>query len=301
MNVRVANAPVSWGVFTAADERNPPWSQVLDEIVAAGYGWIELGPFGYLPTDAETLEAEFGRRSLRVSATFLYEELSLPEARESLLVQARGTCALLRSVGASHLVVIDAMAAPRMATAGRSDDALRLDDGGWERLVANVGAIADVAATFDLTVAFHPHVGTYVEFEDEIARFTGQLNDPRVRLCIDTGHAAYAGLDPVALYRQYADRVAGFHFKDVDATVRAQVVRDRLGWDAAVTADIFCPLGRGCVDFPALCKALETSTFDGWGTVEQDTETGRHSAAAASARASLAYLQSIGLAPEQTL
>ena len=55
MKVRIASSPDSWGVFRAGDPQKPPWSRFLDESAEAGYEGIELGPDGYLPTDAEVL------------------------------------------------------------------------------------------------------------------------------------------------------------------------------------------------------------------------------------------------------
>ena len=67
MNVKVGSAPDSWGVWFAADPRQTPWERFLDEVAEAGYEWIELGPYGYLPTDLKVLKDELGRRGLKVS------------------------------------------------------------------------------------------------------------------------------------------------------------------------------------------------------------------------------------------
>jgi inosose dehydratase len=52
-------APNSWGVL---DYPGPSWEQsyqtMLDEMVFAGYTGTELGPYGFLPTDAKVLESE---------------------------------------------------------------------------------------------------------------------------------------------------------------------------------------------------------------------------------------------------
>ena len=55
MTIRIGNAPCSWGVEFANDDRNPPWQHVLKECRAAGYRGIELGPVGYMPEDPAIL------------------------------------------------------------------------------------------------------------------------------------------------------------------------------------------------------------------------------------------------------
>ena len=47
MNVKVGTGPDSWGVWFADDPRQIPWDRFLDEVVEAGYEWIELGPVSY--------------------------------------------------------------------------------------------------------------------------------------------------------------------------------------------------------------------------------------------------------------
>jgi len=154
--------------------------------------------------------------------------------------------------------------------------------------------VGAVAAAAGLRAVFHPHVGSFVEFEDEIERFLHDTDPDAIGLCIDTGHSAYAGIDPDALYRRHAPLVEYLHLKDVAPALRDRVVREKLGWDDAVAAGIFCPLGQGCVDFVGLRASLAVRDFDGWATVEQDTEPGRFAEANDRARESLAYLQQVG-------
>src|ERR1700737_1751477 len=65
--LRLGTAPDSWGVWFADDPAQTPWPRFLDEVVTAGYEWVELGPYGYLPTDAGKLADELARRGLKVA------------------------------------------------------------------------------------------------------------------------------------------------------------------------------------------------------------------------------------------
>ena len=64
MKLMIGSAPDSWGVWFPDDPRQIPWDRCLDEIAEAGYEWTELGPYGYLPTDIPTVDAELSRRGL---------------------------------------------------------------------------------------------------------------------------------------------------------------------------------------------------------------------------------------------
>jgi inosose dehydratase len=297
--LHIGNAPVSWAVFTADADTNPPWAAVLDDISSSGYSWLELGPIGFLPEDPTVIAPELERRGLRVSGTFLYEEMQELQARAHVLERAHRVCELLQVLGGRYFVVIQAMTQDRMLTAGRSEAAERLDAGRWRTLVETVEAVSALARDrYGLTPVFHPHAGTYVEFRDEVDRLLADTDADVVDLCIDTGHSAYAGIDPVDLLRASRARAAYLHLKDIDGSTLARVADEGLDFDRAVAAGIFCPLGRGVVDFEALKEELDRAGTIGWATVEQDVDPHEPVDPKTAAAASLEYLRRIGLARE---
>jgi inosose dehydratase len=105
---------------------------------------------------------------------------------------------------------------------------------------------------------------------------------------------AYAGIDPVAFYKSHAKRVKFFHFKDIDREVHARVLGDRIPFLKAVEQNVFCPMGKGVVDWPALATALAKHGYTGPATVEQDIDPELSLSPIADAKASLAYLKSVG-------
>jgi inosose dehydratase len=64
-HLQLGSCPDSWGVWFADDPRQTPWQRFLDELAAAGYRWLELGPYGYLPTDPARLTDELRRTRAR--------------------------------------------------------------------------------------------------------------------------------------------------------------------------------------------------------------------------------------------
>jgi inosose dehydratase len=294
MHIRIANAPTSWGIEDPEDGANPPWPQVLDQTAGAGYAGIELGPVGYLPERADVLRHELGSRGLELVAGFLFEPLHT--GRDRALDVAERTCRLLAAAGARHLVIIQGFTPERERAAGRPGAAPALNGSEWRSLVDGVHEVARLADRHGLVPCLHPHAGTDVEFEDEIERIAADTDPELVRLCIDTGHCAYAGVDPVALYRRHAQRVAYFHLKDVDRDRLRGALARALSFEEAVAARVFCPLGEGVVDFNGLRAALEEHGFEGWATVEQDRLPTDSSTPAQHAAASLAHLRDAGLA-----
>jgi inosose dehydratase len=296
MHLRIANAPTSWGVEDPEDGANPPWRRVLDQVAQAGYAGIELGPLGYLPVKEHVLRRELEMRGLELVAGFLFEPLHVRAGMAHARDVARRTCRVLEAGGARYLVVIQGFTLERERAAGRSGAGLPLRPAAWRALVEGVAEVAHTAADeYGLVPCFHPHAGTDVEFEDEIERLLDDTDPGLVRLCIDTGHCAYAGVDPVALYRRHAERVAYFHLKDVDRERLRGALARRLSFEQAVAAGVFCPLGNGVVDFAGLRAALAEHGFDGWATVEQDRLPTDSATPAEHAGASLAHLREVGL------
>jgi inosose dehydratase len=294
MQVRMSTAPGTWGVEAQGDPGNPPWSLLLSEIADLGFEGTELGPLGYLPERPGRLREELAARSLALAAGFVMEPFHEAARRARILEVARRTCALLRDAGGRRLILIEALVPGRARCAGRSDEAPRLDGRRWRDMVRLIDEVADVARDEELDVVFHPHVGTYVEFADELARLMDDVDDG-IGLCLDTGHAAYAAMDPVDLLRVYGERVRHVHLKDLRGDVIARGHAAGLGFADAVAAGAFCALGSGDVDFASVRTALDEVGYRGWATVEQDRLPG-DPRASQDARTSLEHLRRVGLA-----
>lgn len=256
VRLSLASGPVSWGVDFADASTNPPWREVLAGIAAAGLRWTELGPLGYLP---DAVDAALDDHGLGVTAGFVFEPLADPRARETTLAAAGRVSARVAALGGAFLVIIDAVTPERARTAGDAHAAERLDPRARRELHATIDAVAGVARGHRLRPVAHPHAGSHVEFADEIDAVA-----QHIELCLDTGHLAYAGLDPAAMYERYAEQVPYLHLKDVDP------VRCRGGFWASVAAGAFRPLGEGSVDLPALLERLDAHGFEGFATIEQD-------------------------------
>ena len=168
-------------------------------------------------------------------------------------------------------MIIDRPGLERAATAGRSDLARRLPMGRWLGLLDTIEMIASLAKQHGLQPAFHPHAGSYIEFPDEIDRL---IADSDIGLCLDTGHAMYAGIAAHDAIRAYGPRIVHVHLKDVDPRVLERVRRERVGFWAAIGLGVFCPLGRGAVDLSLVATALDQIGYRGFATVEQDRVPG---------------------------
>jgi inosose dehydratase len=300
MPIRVANAPCSWGVLEF-DTQGPALdsTQVLDQLAATGYAGTELGDWGFMPTDPAALSDELSRRGLDLIAAFVPITLVNEAAHQPGIATALKTARLLRDAAGSNAFVVlsdENGADPvREKQAGRITDADGLSPERWTTFAGGANAVArTVKDETGLRTVFHPHCAGYVETAREIGELMQRTDPSHLGLCLDTGHLVYSGADPLDVLSEHAARVWHVHFKDCDPEVARRARQSGQGYLAAVRSQLFCELGRGSVDFPAVVRALNELRYDGWIVVEQDVFPG-YGSPAESARRSRAYLRGIGL------
>jgi inosose dehydratase len=138
----------------------------------------------------------------------------------------------------------------------------------WSTLLTNLDRLVDLAVSRNIRPTLHPHVGTLVETRDDVVRV---LAGSKVPLCLDTGHLLIGGTDPVALAREYPDRITHVHAKDGSTAIAARVRSGEISYTDAVRHGIYVPLGTGDVDFATIVSVLTAAGYDGWYVLEQDT------------------------------
>ncbi|MFF4627992.1 sugar phosphate isomerase/epimerase family protein [Streptomyces griseorubiginosus] len=268
--IRVGSAPDSWGVWFADDPAQVPWERFLDEVAEAGYSWIELGPYGYLPTDPARLTDEIARRDLKVSAGTVFTGLHHgPSVWESTWAHVSQVAALTRAVGARHLVVI-----PSFWRDDRTAEILEppeLTHEQWAHLTKGMERLGhEVKETYGLDLVVHPHADTHLDTEDHVEHFLDSTDSELVNLCLDTGHYAYYGGDSVKLIETYGERIGYLHLKQVDPAILADVVRDGVPFGPAVQRGVMCEPPSGVPELEPVLVAAQKLGVELFAIVEQD-------------------------------
>ena len=275
--IRIANAPVSYGVFemTVRTLANLPGPDaLLDAVVAAGYHGIDLGPLGFLGEGA-ALRARLRNRGLDLAGGWVAMRFADPAGFEEDLATLDPALATFVAAAAADRAwhpkptLADAGSPGRVANPGRGKDLpeIGLDDAGWQRLASGVTRAAERCRARGLEPTFHHHACTYVEAPHEIERLL-ELTD--VGLCLDTGHLLLGGGDPVRALRDWAGRINHVHLKDVRLEVLERVIAEQAGMEAVWSRGAFCELGTGDLDVEGFLAALRAGGYAGWLVVEQD-------------------------------
>ena len=301
LRLQIANAPCSWGVLEFEDQSAAgyDYNRVLDEMRDAGYDGTELGDWGFMPTDAQVLRDALAARSLSLLGAFVPVRLADPAAYETGEATAIRTASLLKNAGFPQAFIVladDIAASPeRTAVAGRVQRQHHLPDEGRAIFAANAEALARaVRAMTGLRTVFHHHCASYIETADEVADLMARTDPKVLGLCLDTGHLTYAGGDPVAAVSEFGSRIWHLHLKDCSAAVATQARESNWNYHDAVRHGVFCELGQGLVQFPAVLEAIGRAGFSGWAVVEQDVLPALGTPAASAAR-NRAFLRTLGL------
>ncbi|MDR7187118.1 inosose dehydratase [Microbacterium trichothecenolyticum] len=268
--LRIGTAPDSWGVWFPDDPKQVPWQRFLDEVVAAGYSWIELGPYGYLPTDPHQLEDELNQRGLKLSAGTVFTGFHKGEDQwKRAWDQALAVAGLASTLGAEHLVVI-----PDLWRSDATSEVLEsrtLTDEQWKKLAAGHDRLGKaLLEEFGVKQQFHSHADSHVGTTREVNRFLDETDPRYTNLCLDTGHFAYYGGDNVKLIEQRPERIGYLHLKQVDTSLLFDVLKNDIPFADAVTEGIMIEPPYGVPDLAPIIEAVAAIDPEIFAIVEQD-------------------------------
>jgi inosose dehydratase len=266
--ITLGSAPDSWGVWFPDDPNQTPWQRFLDEFAEAGYRWLELGPYGYLPTEPDRLREELDRRGIRVSGQAVFGGLHRPEKWEADLAEARRTAELVTALGGRYVIGLPDL---YRDLDGNFTEPLELDAGQWRTLLRAQSELGRILKEeYGLALVFHPHADSHVGAQDEVERFVEGTDPATVSLCLDTGHIAYYEGDNLQLIHKYPDRIGYVHVKQVDPAVLKQVKEENLGFAEAVRRGVMIEPPQGVPAVEPVVDALNQLDADLFMIVEQD-------------------------------
>lgn len=268
--LRIGTAPDSWGVWFADDPKQIPWQRFLDEVVASGYTWIELGPYGYLPTDPHQLQDELGSRGLKLSAGTVFTGFHKGEDQwQRAWDQALQVAGLATALGAEHLVVI-----PDLWRSDATEEVLEsrtLDDDQWKKLAAGHDKLGKALLDeFGMHQQFHSHADSHIGTYGEVERFLAETDAAYTNLCLDTGHFSYYLGDNLKLIQAYPERIGYLHLKQVDRDILADVLKNDVPFATAVARGVMTEPPAGVPDFAPIIEAVSAIDQNIFAIVEQD-------------------------------
>ena len=272
-NVRIGITPLSWmnddlpalGGETALET-------ALAEGKEIGYEGFELG--NKFPKDGPALKAKLDAFGLACVSGW-YSGFLAEDSVEAEVERCKAHMSKLQYNGVKVVVYgecagtiqgqIDTPLAKRPRFAS---DAL------WKAYAERLNAFgAHLKKTYGITLAYHHHMGAYVESPDDVDRLMALTDPASVGLLYDTGHAYFGGAtEPDLLLKKHVARVVHVHCKDVRPKVIAQARNDGWSFLNGVLNGTFTVPGDGVIDYDAILKTLHAAGYQGWLVVEAEQD-----------------------------
>ncbi len=278
--IQIANAPCSWGALEFELEGKAlGYQQVLDEMQATGYAGTELGDWGFMPTTSDELKSVLKDHHLELLGAFVPVALKKENAHEEGVEKALKVARLMYNAGYKNAFIVladeNGSVPERTLNAGRVASKMGLTEDEWKVFGKGADRIARaVKQESGLRTVFHHHCAGYVETPAELDSLMDHTDPSLVGLCLDMGHYAFGGGDPLQALKKYYDRIWHVHFKDYDKSVGEASRKNQLDYFESVKQGIFCELGKGSVDFKSIVAELRKRDYNGWVVVEQDVLPG---------------------------
>ena len=269
MSIRFAVSPIAWiNDDLPALGGNTPLESVLADARDVGFAGIELG--GAFPRDPNVLGPLLTRFQLALVGGWYGTSLLSRNAEQEIRALQRHL-ALLQAMGCGVFIIAETSNAIH-GDQGRSLSATpRLAESDWKSFGAKLTRVADYVQEAGLRLAYHHHLGTVVESQQNLDRFL-ESTGPSVGLTVDTGHAALGGINALALIGAHPGRVAHVHCKDIRSAVFKQVKAEGKSFLSGVLGGMFTVPGDGDLDFSHVMQALAGIGYSGWIVVEAEQD-----------------------------
>ncbi|MET0597325.1 MAG: myo-inosose-2 dehydratase [Mesorhizobium sp.] len=269
MTVRIGINPITWTNDDVPElGGDTPLETCLAETRQAGYAGTELG--GKFPRQSSVLRPIMDRFGLAVISGWYDGRCAEKEVAAEMDAVA-DHLQLLKDMGCSHVVYADTSLGRHGAIWGPISQRPVLGANDWPAYGRKLTELAERMADFGVRMAFHHHMGTIVETDEEVGllmRHTG----PAVGLLYDTGHSVFAGGDPLSLVKEHVSRVVHVHCKDARRPILDRARREDMSFMHAVLEGIFTVPGDGFIDYPSILRVLADNGYQGWLVVEAEQD-----------------------------
>jgi inosose dehydratase len=269
MSVRIGVNPLTWTIDDMPDVGGETSLETcLSEARAAGFEGVELGC--KFPRTAPELKEALAPHGLALVSGWYSANLLQRDAAEEFEAM-RAHRELLSALGCDVVVVAETTRCIHGERGTRLSQRPVLAPSDWPRFAERLDELGSRLREAGLALAYHHHMGTVVQTEDEVDRLMDSCDDA-VSLLLDTGHLTFAGGDPVRTAARHASRIAHVHCKDVRRAVLARCLNRDSSFLDAVLDGVFTVPGDGSVDYPAVLAPIARAGYAGWLVVEAEQD-----------------------------
>jgi inosose dehydratase len=269
LDVRIGINPISWSNDDLPSlGGETPLDVALSEGAAIGYQGFELG--NKFPREVHALRRVLEPHGLALVSGWYSGRLARGSVEDEI-ASVGGNLTLLAEGGANVMVYGEVADSIQGAPAPLYKRPRFVDAAQWRDYGRRVTEFAKYTLDHGVRLAYHHHMGAYVETPADVDRLMENVGDA-VGLLFDSGHMTFAGGDAAAMLDRYASRVCHVHCKDVRPEVIALARNRDWSFLESVVNGAFTVPGDGAIDFTALIDILRRNDYRGWLVVEAEQD-----------------------------
>ena len=269
MSIKLGVAPIAWSNDDMPElGGETTLEQCLSEASKAGFTGIESG--GKFPKNSKELIPKLEKENLQLcsgwyGATLLKntpkEEFELMREQMDLFKDCKSPCMVFAEV--TNSVQGD----PKTPLSKKP----KLSEDEWKLLISRINEISKMMLDENMPLAYHHHMGTVIETEEETRRLIESTSDS-VKLLIDTGHMLFAGGNSIKLTEDFMERIIHVHCKDIRKDVLEKSLKNDSTFRQAFLDGAFTVPGDGCIDYKPFLTVLKNRNYEGWLVVEAEQD-----------------------------
>ena len=269
MSIKLGIAPIAWSNDDMPElGGETTLEQCLSEASKAGFTGIESG--GKFPKNSKELIPKLEKENLQLcsgwyGATLLKntpkEEFKLMREQMDLFKDCKSPCMVFAEI--TNSVQGD----PKIPLSKKP----KLSEDEWKLFISRINEISKMMIDENMPLAYHHHMGTVIETEDETRRLIENTNDS-VKLLIDTGHMLFAGGNSIKLTEDFMERIIHVHCKDIRKNVLEKSLKNDSTFRQAFLDGAFTVPGDGCIDYKPFLTVLKNRNYAGWLVVEAEQD-----------------------------
>ena len=267
--IRLGVAPIAWSNSDLPELGGDTTLETcLEESRAAGFTGTETGV--KFPMDPKVLGPILKKFDIKLVSGWFSGQLmdvSLEEEKRRIEDQL----VTFKALGAPVIVYAETTGTVQADKSAPLSTRPRMPEADFPAYGKKLTALAEYLAERGVPMAFHHHMGTVIEREDEIDRLMDNTG-PAVGLLVDTGHMTYAGVDVLRCTKRNAGRINHIHCKDVRGEVLKKAKAKDLSFLDAILEGVFTVPGDGMIDYRPFAKLVADAGYEGWVVVEAEQD-----------------------------
>lgn len=269
MSVKLGIAPIAWSNDDMPElGGDTPLEQCLSEASEAGFIGIESG--GKFPKKSEELLPLLEKYKLNLCSGWYGANLRKNSVKEEIEV-IQEQLKLFKDCNAPCMVFAEVSGSIQGDPKRKLSSRPQMNNDEWKSFNDKLSDMGKYLEDQGMPLAYHHHMGTVIETEDDTIRLLENTNDS-VKLTLDTGHMLFAKGNSKKILENFSERLIHLHCKDIRKNVLEKSLKQDLSFRGAFLEGAFTVPGDGCIDYKPLFDILKKKNYSGWLVVEAEQD-----------------------------